>query len=51
MEHLSQEGLAYETPQVVDFGDLRALTAQHQNGSFTDQAFPSHTPKGEITFS
>jgi hypothetical protein len=51
MEDFAQVAQAYETPEVVDYGDLRDLTAQHHSGDFTDQDFPAHTPKGALTFS
>ena len=41
----------YETPQIVDFGDLAELTAGQQDGDFTDMAFPQNTPKRDLTFS
>jgi hypothetical protein len=42
---------AYEAPVVVDYGDLRDLTAGSSTGDFTDQAFPAGTPFKTLTFS
>lgn len=33
---------AYETPRVVDYGDLQDLTAACLGGSGGDKGFPSH---------
>jgi hypothetical protein len=41
----------YETPKVVDLGDLVQVTAGQINGNFTDKAFPVNTPFKDITFS
>ncbi|HEV7460883.1 MAG TPA: lasso RiPP family leader peptide-containing protein [Solirubrobacteraceae bacterium] len=41
----------YETPKVVDLGDLVQVTAGQINGNFTDASFPVHTPFNDITFS
>ncbi|MEA2399509.1 MAG: hypothetical protein QOK25_3065 [Thermoleophilaceae bacterium] len=43
--------MSYEPPQVLDFGRLVDLTAGQQNGNFTDRAFPTDTPKKDLTFS
>jgi hypothetical protein len=43
--------MAYEAPQVVDYGTLVQLTAGQQDGDFTDRAFPVNTPKRDLTFS
>lgn len=43
--------MSYETPKIVDFGDLVELTAQQTNGEFLDAAFPEGTPKSQLTFS
>lgn len=51
MEEPTQDVTSYETPAVVDYGDLVALTAMHSDGSYTDQDFPAHTPNGALTFS
>lgn len=45
------ETAGYESPVVIDYGDLVDLTAKHTNGALTDQSFPAGTPKGDITFS
>jgi hypothetical protein len=49
MEQL--ERVDYETPAVVDYGDLVELTAGSTDGDFTDAAFPVSTPKRDLTFS
>lgn len=41
----------YEKPKVEDYGDLKDLTAGNKTGSFTDAAFPNHTPFNQLTFS
>ena len=41
----------YESPQVVDYGDLTELTAGSSTGDFTDAAFPVGTPFRNLTFS
>jgi hypothetical protein len=41
----------YEKPAIADYGDLVELTALQQDGDFTDATFPTHTPKGDLTFS
>jgi hypothetical protein len=41
----------YFTPEIVDYGDLAALTAGLADGDFTDAAFPVATPKRDLTFS
>jgi hypothetical protein len=51
MENIARGAVGYESPEVVDYGDLKELTAQHQSGDFTDQDFPTHTPKSALTFS
>jgi hypothetical protein len=43
--------MTYETPKIVDFGDLVELTAGFHADNFTDADFPVHTPKNQITFS
>ena len=43
--------MSYETPKVVDYGALVDLTAGQSNGDFTDRAFPTNTPKKDLTFS
>jgi hypothetical protein len=49
--NMDQEGAEYETPAVVDYGDLVELTAGSADGDFTDAAFPVSTPKRDLTFS
>lgn len=49
MEH--RESVEYESPDVVDYGDLVELTAGSSDGDFTDAAFPTNTPKRDLTFS
>lgn len=46
-----QPGDGYEAPRIVDYGDLLELTRQTSSGNFTDQSFPTHTPKSALTFS
>ena len=41
----------YQTPTVVDYGELTEVTAGQEDGNFTDMAFPQNTPKQDITFS
>jgi hypothetical protein len=43
--------VAYETPQVTDYGTLEQLTAGQADGNFTDRTFPINTPKRDLTFS
>lgn len=43
--------MSYEAPQVKDYGTLVELTAQQQDGNFTDADFPAGTPRGDLTFS
>lgn len=49
MEHV--ETVEYESPDVVDYGDLVELTAAQSDGGFTDAMFPADTPRSELTFS
>lgn len=49
MEHI--ESAEYETPDIVDYGDLVELTAGTTDGDYTDAAFPVDTPKRDLTFS
>jgi hypothetical protein len=46
-----QETPEYEAPAVVDYGDLRDLTAGTNTGNYTDQMFPAGTDRGSLTFS
>ena len=48
MEH---DPIEYESPEVVDFGDLIELTAAGSNGDCLDADFPASTKKGALTFS
>lgn len=48
MEHKPSE---YETPDVVDYGDLLELTAAGSDGDYLDADFPVNTKKGALTFS
>ena len=43
--------MEYETPQVVDYGELAELTAGQADGDFTDADFPANTSKRDLTFS
>jgi hypothetical protein len=43
--------MAYEAPEVVDYGRLTDITAAQQDGDTTDRDFPAGTPKGDLTFS
>lgn len=45
------EPASYESPRVVDYGDLVELTAGDQTGDCTDAAFPAGTNKSDLTFS
>lgn len=45
------ESSEYETPEIVDYGDLVEVTAGSTDGDFTDAAFPTNTPKRDLTFS
>jgi hypothetical protein len=49
MEH--RDATEYESPEVVDHGDLVELTAGQSDGEMTDAAFPVNTPKRSLTFS
>lgn len=49
MEHI--ESVEYESPEVVDYGDLVELTAGTADGEFTDAAFPANTSRSDLTFS
>jgi hypothetical protein len=43
--------MAYESPEVVDYGTLTDLTAGQDDGNFTDRNFPVDTPRDDLTFS
>lgn len=45
------ETVEYESPEVVDYGDLVELTAGQSTGDYLDAAFPVGTFKGDLTFS
>jgi hypothetical protein len=49
MEH--HDAVEYESPDVIDFGDLVELTAGQSDGEMTDATFPVNTPKRSLTFS
>lgn len=51
MEAELNETIAYESPQVVDYGDLTELTAAGSDGDCLDADFPAGTAKGKLTFS
>ena len=46
---LNEQG--YTAPQIVDYGDLRELTAGTNSGDYTDADFPVGTKRGDLTFS
>ncbi|MDQ3721866.1 MAG: lasso RiPP family leader peptide-containing protein [Actinomycetota bacterium] len=48
---MEPKDIAFETPQIVDHGDLAELTAAQSDGGFTDAAFPVDTPRDQLTFS
>jgi hypothetical protein len=41
----------YIKPEIVDYGDMGDLTAGTNGGNYLDAAFPSGTPRGDLTFS
>lgn len=41
----------YTRPTLRVQGKLEALTQGASNGNALDAAFPTHTPKGDLTFS
>jgi hypothetical protein len=43
--------MEYIKPEIVDHGDLAALTAGTQRGNHLDAAFPAGTDRGDLTFS
>jgi len=45
------ETVEYESPDVVDYGDLIELTAAGTDGDCLDADFPAGTAKGKLTFS
>jgi len=44
-------GRVFEAPVVKDYGTLVELTATMTDGEQLDAAFPSGTPRGDLTFS
>jgi hypothetical protein len=42
--------MEYGKPTISDYGDLVDLTSGSQDGDFTDAAFPTLTPKRDLTF-
>jgi hypothetical protein len=51
MEEKIEHTQEYEKPVVIDYGDLRELTAANSLGNHTDRDFPRSTPPTSITFS
>jgi hypothetical protein len=51
METQELEVQEYESPQVVDFGDLTELTAAGSGGDCLDADFPVGTKRSSLTFS
>ncbi len=49
MEH--EQTVEYESPDVVDYGDLVDLTAGQTDGEATDATFLINTLKRNLTFS
>jgi hypothetical protein len=43
--------MEYQMPEVVDYGDLKDVTAALADGERLDRAFPAGTPKDDLTFS
>ena len=43
--------MGYESPKVIDLGDLVEITAAHSTGHFTDKDFPAGTAAEDLTFS
>jgi hypothetical protein len=43
--------MEYRKPKVVDYGDLKTVTAGNASGQVLDKSFPVHTPKQDLTFS
>jgi hypothetical protein len=42
---------SFEVPKVVDYGDLKEITAGQSAGSRLDATFPVGTPVSGLTFS
>jgi hypothetical protein len=49
MEH--EQKVEYESPEVVDYGDLVELTAAGADGDCLDADFAAGTKSGSLTFS
>lgn len=43
--------LEYETPTLTEVGSFEEITQGLRDGNFTDMAFPTDTPKPQLTFS
>ncbi len=46
-----EQTIEYESPTVVDYGDLIELTAAGTDGDCLDADFPAGTSRGKLTFS
>ena len=46
-----EQTVEYESPDVVDYGDLIELTAAGSDGDCLDNDFPAGTKAGSLTFS
>ncbi len=42
---------AYQAPRLAVHGDVEKVTLGASDGNFTDKAFPTDTPKPQLTFS
>jgi len=42
---------AYVRPRLVVYGKLEEITQASNDGNYTDESFPAHTPRGSLTFS
>lgn len=51
MKAKNDQDTTYDSPSVVDYGDLASLTAGSSDGDYTDADFPISTPKKNLTFS
>jgi hypothetical protein len=49
--HLKEDEMEYQSPTVVDYGELTELTAGATTGTSLDATFPSGTPFSDLTFS
>ena len=47
----NDQKVEYESPEVVDYGDLIELTAAGTDGDCLDADFPAGTTRGKLTFS